>query len=1224
MNADIKVYREALDFVFDKANGLRNVAITGSYSAGKSSVIETYKREKYNHKFLHISLAHFEKWNVEKEGSKEENSIKDSELEGKIINQLIHQIPSDRIPQTQFKVKRRLRSSRLWVGTVVIATLVALFIFLLNNKKWDTYIGGLTTPWLKSILKYTTNDVFSFFALLTVIGIVAYFIYFVMRIQYNKNIFRKLTVQGNEIEIFSGQDESYFDKYLNEVLYLFENSGYQIFIFEDMDRFNDNKIFEKLREINTLLNKKSANVFWFVYLLRDDMFTSKDRTKFFDFIVPIVPVVDGSNSFDQFLDHFKKGGFLQHFEVNFLQGISLYIDDMRLLKNIYNEYVIYHGRIQSTELSADKLLAMITYKNLFPRDFNELQLNRGFVYQLFRSKESFIEKEVLVIENEIYIRQQKLNSSEEELNRNLDELDAIYLTLDRLGVDGKIETHFTLRRDFLKALKASPEKVYIHNTNGRHPYDFNHRYQQLLGNEEYISRKEAIENKTKEAAENLHHKIYTLQNQLRTVKDKKLKEIVNKSNIDEIFAITFMNDVGDEEQFIDVKSNPYFWLIKYLIRNGYIDETYPDYMTYFYENSLSRNDKIFLRSITDEIAKEFTYSLKNIALIVSRLKSSNFDQEEILNFDLLEYLLQKKHSYLQRFINQLKERSRLDFIQQFLSTEREKRFFIQELNRAWPLLWKEILNSPLYSEQEIKQYALSTLYYSTNKEVRAVNEEGFLTSYISRNDRFLDIEEPHLNLLIEKFDLLGVKFLNIDYERVHSQLFREVYENNLYGINLNMIVGILQNVYVEQNEDDLKHRNFTLITSRPEEGLTKYIRNNMSLYLNVLFESCNAKIMDSEEAALEILNHTEVPVTQKEEYLTFLETPLRDLDNVQETRLWSLLLQGTKLQYSMHNILRYYFVISNKMTDELTTFINCDASQLVLNFDDVSSGYGDQRAHVFYESIIVNENLIDTKYEMLLAGYGHNIDEFTFKGISNSKVDILIKHSIIEMNANNLQFMREHYLENVPCYILSNIEHYAYEVISEDNFDFTELLHLLQSEIEEKHKIHLLQYTDQPISLQRAEYSESVQQHIINNNLNGKDIEFLISGYEQRVPEFKQVIFEMCVTNMYTLTALASKNIIPFSLLILLLEADRLQKSDKIKLLILMLSHLSSKQVQRCFEILHMPDHVGLFDGKRPKLQRNEINEGILKVMKERGWISSFEIDQREDDYFRARGKKQN
>ena len=36
----------------------------------------------------------------------------------------------------------------------------------------------------------------------------------------NRNIFRKISLQGNEIEIFEEQDDSYFDKYLNEVLYL--------------------------------------------------------------------------------------------------------------------------------------------------------------------------------------------------------------------------------------------------------------------------------------------------------------------------------------------------------------------------------------------------------------------------------------------------------------------------------------------------------------------------------------------------------------------------------------------------------------------------------------------------------------------------------------------------------------------------------------------------------------------------------------------------------------------------------------------------------------------------------------------------------------------------------------------------------------------------------------------------------------------------------------------
>ncbi|MFR1060991.1 MAG: hypothetical protein ACLSEY_11185 [Enterocloster sp.] len=49
--------------------------------------------------------------------------------------------------------------------------------------------------------------------------------------------------------------------------------------------------------------KKGSSLF---YLLRDDIFVSKDRTKFFDYIVPVVPVVDGSNSYDQFISLFQK------------------------------------------------------------------------------------------------------------------------------------------------------------------------------------------------------------------------------------------------------------------------------------------------------------------------------------------------------------------------------------------------------------------------------------------------------------------------------------------------------------------------------------------------------------------------------------------------------------------------------------------------------------------------------------------------------------------------------------------------------------------------------------------------------------------------------------------------------------------------------------------------------------------------------------------------------
>ena len=207
-----------------------------------------------------------------------------------------------------------------------------------------------------------------------------------IRHKKNKSIFKKLSFQGNEIEVFEESDDSYFDKYLNEVLYLFENVQENVIVFEDMDRFDASKIFERLREINTLVNlqreKENKPILRFFYLLRDDIFVSKDRTKFFDCIIPVVPVVDSSNSYNQFISHLEKNNLLSKFNEGFLQGISLYVDDMRLLKNICNEFLIYYNRLNTTELDYNKMFALITYKNLFPRDFGDLQLNKG-LYMLF-------------------------------------------------------------------------------------------------------------------------------------------------------------------------------------------------------------------------------------------------------------------------------------------------------------------------------------------------------------------------------------------------------------------------------------------------------------------------------------------------------------------------------------------------------------------------------------------------------------------------------------------------------------------------------------------------------------------------------------------------------------------------------------------------------------------------------------------------------------------------
>lgn len=63
------------------------------------------------------------------------------------------------------------------------------------------------------------------------VTLLLFIVYGLIRVQKNKNVFRKLNLQGNEIEIFEESDDSYFDKYLNEVLYLFENADADVIVY---------------------------------------------------------------------------------------------------------------------------------------------------------------------------------------------------------------------------------------------------------------------------------------------------------------------------------------------------------------------------------------------------------------------------------------------------------------------------------------------------------------------------------------------------------------------------------------------------------------------------------------------------------------------------------------------------------------------------------------------------------------------------------------------------------------------------------------------------------------------------------------------------------------------------------------------------------------------------------------------------------------------------------
>lgn len=1183
-SANINTYEEALDFVFAN-NDIHNVAISGAYSAGKSSIIESYKK-KHNKSFMHLSLAHFES-TEEAKTANTNGKTKESVLEGKILNQLIQQIDPSRIPQTNFRVKHSYSVLNKFLVSSAIVAIALLIVYIINFNSWVHFINSLENGWAKSVFLflsgYPVNRLLAFFVLVT---IVVFGIFRLISIQLNKGIFKKISIQGNEIEIFEEDNDSYFDKYLNEVLYLFEKANTEVFVFEDMDRYNSIQIFQRLREINTLVNKKrkkdNKEPIRFFYLLRDEMFISKDRTKFFDFIIPVVPVIDGSNSYDLLLNYFVGDNNDNAFDIGFLQGVSLYVDDMRILKNIYNEFVIYQNRIGTTEQDADKLLAIIIYKNLFPRDFSDLQLNKGFVYQVFADKQKYIEAEVARLQSEIDSITANIQAINSECMKSEAEIDRLYE-----------------HRNYW---------VNVYNNSIKPEYE-----------QEKQRRKALIKNSSEARLQHLQKQLKEYEDKKDTLSEQKLANIINKENVNTVFQISANSKVNKEDKFAAVKNNEHFDLLKYLIRNGFIDETYSDYMTYFYEGSLSKADKIFLRSITDQKAKPYNYKLTDPHTIILRLRKTDFKASEVLNYDLLDYLLKFNKSYasqIDAIINQLENNQTFDFIIGYTKYGSETPSFILSLCSSWIGFFDVFVSDANYSDEQKKKIAWLILYHAEDS-ISAVNEHSSLSDYIENNEQFLDIDEPMTDLALDSFKHLNIKFNAIDFAVSDPDLLRTVYTNHMYRLNWTTIGKIINYFYKNIPDDSINHQNLTIILSNRDSSLSYYVEENIDEYIELYIENCEGKITDDEGTVYYVLNHEDVSEKNKDEYAKVLKTKVSIINKTTDISWQQKLLDMDLVVFSEDNLLDYYNNIGNKLDDAIIQFINKYAVESAFKKITQDGELSKKERSEFFFSVLKCNSLDNDKYSMILRIMHFILPSFSEKSISDEKIKVLIELKIVRMNKETLLFMRENYPRQTLFYIESNIKEYANHIINKDNFELEEAVALLSAKVSTKLKLKVLSCTKEPVSIRNMGYNKEITAYILTNNFDINDLPELLSNYESYSEEYKSIIRKKCVE--YTDEIINEDMALQYNLLIQLISKNEIDKEDLKYMFSCSVKGYSIDQTKTCLNMLGQSKYLSLFDGKRPTFQINETNNKILEVFEQKGWISSYAI---EKDVYRAIGKK--
>ncbi|MDR7696547.1 hypothetical protein [Lactococcus lactis] len=785
---DINSYKKYLDEAL-KNEKIKNIALSGNYGSGKSSILLSYfKNSEYEKKKMQISLATFQSNKSKKSEDDADTLYEDNilNIEKNIINQILYQIPISKIPLTNFKIKREI--SFIQRVFLILEIILVLSLFL---KKSDMMVS--LTSFFEKYSPYISIN-FITYSLLTI------FIVWniIMLLKYVPIKKLNLKFKNIEAEINEKNDEL-FEQYADEIVYLLEKSGKEILVIEDLDRFEQLKIFEKLRELNIKVNNKligsKRNKFTFIYAIKDDLFNDKkERTKFFDLIIPVIPYLNATNSYEQL-----KSLFSEKFSIDdsLVYLLSFYIDDMRLLLNIYNEFIVYKNELEKSNLNEDnKLLALIVYKNLFNVDYELLKFRSGILYTIIHSTEKYrddIRNEILNLKNELLEEENKRDFRAAKTKED------VFI----LWFKNHVNNNYGISN--IKNLINNPQTSFSYSIEGN-PYPVRTSFEKLQNDKDYQSEQEYFLKEETNREKKIKKEISILENKVNS----KLKDIITEENVPDI-------------------------VYRFIIQ-GYIDESYENYINYSYAE---RNDDAFLSNLLlNGKTFDFDAELNDFNKIINVLTDLDFEKEAILNISLLNYFIEKANTkyidlilntsqkysretgfveqYYNKYSNILKHlvrlKIKLDFtklievdeklIENYLFIEEEKNFEFLILNN-----WKGKLSNEEQIYETLNDTNLSKSFkeYFIPKLRSKINFENIKSDYyesLLRNNKIIPSSENINSYFKFSLDIINqtlVKFINQNNLKINSQMNKEFFDKL---INSNEINDDKYEIFFEEYQFD--------------------------------------------------------------------------------------------------------------------------------------------------------------------------------------------------------------------------------------------------------------------------------------------------------------------------------------------------------------------------------------------------------------------------------------
>ncbi|MGJ8533546.1 MAG: P-loop NTPase fold protein [Alphaproteobacteria bacterium] len=914
-------YAEALNFATNNTN-VFNIALTGPYGSGKSSVIKSFLKEykkKPNRAALEISLASFvseldvDDGESSAKSKGRESAVSKQEIERSILQQMLYGADANKLPLSRFK---RIQTPSWWAwafSLLIIFGSASVWHLLQHTSEIGS--GDFFKPFEKS--NWFNLSAFAFGVL---------FIWLIIHRLYIQSFglsLKGISLKDIEIAPKAADEESILNRHLDEIVYFFQSTSYDLVVIEDLDRFDNPEIFVTLREINNLINSNAGvnRHVRFLYALRDDMFGNTDRTKFFEFIVPIVPIINHSNSIDMVLQQGQRLALIERLDQQFLREVSRYLSDLRLIRNVFNEYAIYVQNLESegeNDLDPNKLLAVLIYKNVMPSDFEALHRQKGALASLLWQYDELVERAEADLNEQISEIENEIFQAKNQVPKDLTELQRIYamalvekLPANRLYLRYNNQNvpigQLTGREELGQIITAGRLATAPQQNGGWTQFNVPDIEKLVDERMTYAERRGEIEKKSAKFVAQSGQKLRELKSKISTLRLQPFSEVIPANSQ---LAEDCFEGLGDNKE-----------LMKFLVFEGHLDDSYYQYISLFHEGRLSPHDNKFLRQIRSFNTPEPDFQIDNPAEVIVAMRPEDFGRSYVLNRHLFDCLFGSPSRYQTQISSALRYiTTNFEDCDAFFTSYYDRGRKVSALVTSLMAQWREFPAIAAESKQSASHVARLVAYAPESVLSETPFAEGPVAVCLSKNTS--EVLGEGVDFELSRLEMLSVEVADLPSIDDFPEVQEHVVDAGLYAISIPNARFILKHSEDSIAPKSLETKHYTTVLKSNNKNLQRSVEADFIRYLRQVLLKQEDNTEEDGSAILAALRHDEVAVEFLEEFWTKQSTILPLLSEVPQ-HFHTFALEHKRIAASWKNCLT--FLSSESFDAERLTAYLADA-----------------------------------------------------------------------------------------------------------------------------------------------------------------------------------------------------------------------------------------------------------------------------------------------------------